>query len=113
MPYIDRKDRKKFQKSINELVKLAKNNGELKYIISEFIGGWIAENNLYSYSGISNTISALHEAELELYRRILAPYEMGKIDKSEDLDSFNKILNTLVFITGREPVCSPIVKEVT
>lgn len=102
MPYIEKKDRNRFDFLVLELAKLVSNKGELNYVISELVGQWIIANKLYSYTGISNAISAVHDAELELNRRILAPYEMGKIIENEDLDSFSTILDALNFITGRD-----------
>ena len=113
MPYIDNEDRKKFREHIIKLANLAENKGELTYIISEFIGMWIVQRALYSRSALSVATSAVHNAEIELQRRLVGPYEMGRIEPEEDIESFDKILKALEFITGKEPKCSPIVKEVT
>ena len=90
-----------------ELAKLVSNKGELNYVISELVGQWIIDKKLFSYTGISNAISAVHDAELELNRRILVPYEMGKIEENEDLDSFTAILMALKFITGTKKNLGP------
>lgn len=102
MPYIEIKDRPKFELCVDTLATLIKNKGELNYVISELVGRWIVENKLFSYTGISNAISAVHDAELELNRRILVPYESGKILENEDLESFQNILDALKIITGRD-----------
>ena len=102
MPYIKKEDRKDFDTRIKGLAGIIHNKGELNYVISELVGQWIIENNQYSYTGISNAIGAVHDAELELNRRILVPYEMGKILDNEDLDSFKKILDALELITGKK-----------
>ncbi len=101
MPYIEKERRPKFEQALKFLASNIKNKGELNYVISELVGKWIVANKLYSYTGISNAISAVHDAELELNRRILVPYEMGKIAENEDLDSIKDILSALELITGK------------
>lgn len=102
MPYILPKDKPKFREHIEALAELIQNKGEMNYVISELVGKWIVHNKLFNYAGISNAISAVHDAEIELCRRILAPYEMGKILANEDLESFQEILEALKIITGKE-----------
>lgn len=101
MPYIEQEDRKKFKGHIKALAELINNKGEMNYVISELVGSWIVKRKLFSYNGISNAISAVHDAEIELNRRILVPYEVGKIMLNEDLDSFKEILNAVEFIRDR------------
>jgi len=102
MPYIDKKNRTKFIREISILAETIKSKGEMNYVICELIGQWIIENKLFSYEGISNAIGAVHDAEIELNRRILAPFEVGKMIDNEDLRSFCKILDGHQFITGRK-----------
>ncbi len=102
MPYIEKKSRKDFDTRVKALAGIIMNKGELNYVICELVGRFIIENKLYNYDGISNAISAVHDAEIELNRRILVPYEMGKIAINEDLDSFVTILHKLKLITGKE-----------
>jgi len=102
MSYIPLNDREKFKDNIKQLTKLTENIGELKYVISELVGSWIIQQKLYSYTGISNVIGAVHDVEIELHRRILAPYEAGKILQIEDLNSFKRILDALKFMIGEK-----------
>jgi hypothetical protein len=101
MPYIEQKDRVKFKKHIKALAELIENKGEMNYVISELVGAWIVRRRLFSYIGISNAISAAHDAEIELNRRILLPYEVGKIMVNEDLDSFKGILEAIEIIRDK------------
>lgn len=101
MPYIEKKDRKDFDTRIKGLAGIIRNKGEMNYVISELVGQWIIENKLYNYEGISNAISAVHDAEIELNRRILMPYEVNKILINEDLDSFKAILEKLVWMRDK------------
>jgi len=101
MPYIEKKDRKDFDNRIKGLAGIIRNKGEMNYVISELVGQWIVANQLYNYEGISNAISAVHDAEIELNRRILMPYEVNKILVNEDLDSFKAILEKLEWIRDK------------
>jgi hypothetical protein len=104
MPYIEKSVRKIFKKDIDSLVEKITNKGELKYVITELVGQWIAHHSLFSYNAISSAISAVTESSMELNRRILAPYAAGEILREEDLDSFQRILKALQYITGRKHV---------
>jgi hypothetical protein len=104
MPYIEHSERKKFRKDIESLAEKITNKGELKYVITELVGQWIAHYSLFSYNAISNAVSAVTESAMELNRRILAPYAAGELLREEDLDSFQKILKALQYITGRKDV---------
>jgi alpha/beta superfamily hydrolase len=101
MPYIEKKDRKDFDGRIKGLAGIIRNKGEMNYVISELVGQWIVQNKLFSYEGISNAISAVHDAEIELNRRILMPYEVNKILINEDLDSFKSILERLEWLRNK------------
>ena len=101
MPYIEQKDRKDFDNRIKGLAGIIRNKGEMNYVISELVGQWIVANQLYNYEGISNAISAVHDAEIELNRRILMPYEVNKILVNDDLDSFKAILEKLEWIRDK------------
>ena len=102
MPYIEKATRKIFKKDIDSLSKRIANLGELKYVIGELVGQWIVSKNLFSHSYISKAINAVHETEMELYHRLLVPYEAGEISPDEDIESFQKILEALKFIIGKE-----------
>lgn len=102
MPYIENWERLQLVGAIEELATSISNKGQLNYVICELVGQFICKNKLFSYSGISNAIGAVHDAEIELNRRVLAPYEMGKILCNEDLDSFKEILNALETMTGKK-----------
>ena len=101
MPYIEKKDRGDFDIRIKGLAGIIRNKGEMNYVISELVGQWIVANQLYNYEGISNAISAVHDAEIELNRRILMPYEVNKILVNDDLDSFKEILKKLEWIRDK------------
>lgn len=99
MPYIKREQREKFQKSINELISLINDKGELNYVVCEIVAGLILRSDV-NYKTISEWIDAVDGAEHELKRRILDTYENIKIVENVDLQNFSKVINPMVF--GKE-----------
>jgi len=63
--------------------------GELNYVLTRIIQGYIkdAEGRSYSfgYQKLNDAIGALEGCKLELYRRIVAPYEDKKIQENGDV----------------------------
>lgn len=80
MPYINQTQR--------EALKGRKPNnvGEVNYVITTAVDEYIADYGL-SYERINAMIGVLECAKLELYRRIAAPYENGKIADHGDVYS--------------------------
>lgn len=95
MPYIKPKKRAALEDAINEVYQLINSKGELNYVICELVGQLISESTL-SYEKISNWISAVHDAELELRNRILNEYEDQKMDENGDVPSFKAILDSFL-----------------
>jgi hypothetical protein len=62
------------------------NAGELNYYISTLVNHFINEKGK-SYAVVNEVIGALECAKLELYRRIIAPYEDIKIQENGDVYS--------------------------
>jgi hypothetical protein len=59
--------------------------GELNYAITKLVDRYLADRGGVRYAAINEVIGALECAKLELYRRIAAPYEDGKIDQAGDV----------------------------
>ena len=78
MPYIKNAD--KFRAMSNP-----KAVGELNYKITEACIDFIEESGGLSYTNVQNVIGVLECAKLELYRRVLAPYEDVKIAENGDV----------------------------
>ena len=107
MPYIKQEDRKKFDKQIDKLVYilLFGNNkkppslgdagtltaGELNYVISSLCWQLCGHNSKglkrwkINYQRMNDVIGAIEAAKLELYRRIVSPYEDEKIESNGDI----------------------------
>jgi len=94
MPYIEDKMKKEMADSINDLSMWIQSKGDLNYVICELVGRFILDDDL-TYTKISEKIDAVHDAEAELRRRILVPYEELKIDENGDVPSFIQILEQM------------------
>lgn len=80
MPYIKPEDRASIlvdQQNIEDA-------GELNYFITTLINNYI-DKNVKCYTTLNEVIGVLECAKLELYRRIVAPYEDIKIDQNGDV----------------------------
>jgi hypothetical protein len=94
MPYIEKYKRLPIDRILKELVLLINSKGDLNYTICELIGQLIL-NTKISYTQISEWIDTLPDAEAELRRRLLDPYEDLKINENGDVPSFIEIIDKM------------------
>jgi len=92
MPYIKQKDRNHIDVEIERLLSFITSKGDLNYTICELVGRLILNSEKISYTTMSEWIDGVHDAETELRRRILEPYEDLKIEQNGDVASFIEIL---------------------
>lgn len=59
-------------------------SGELNFAITALITSYIARTRL-CYATINDIMGALEGAKAEFYRRVVAPYEDGKIEENGDV----------------------------
>lgn len=85
MPYILFEDRLRLQRTLYPL-----NAGEINYLISDMINGMLSNTGL-SYARANEIIGALECCKLELYRRVIAPYEDKKIIENGDVYNFGPV----------------------
>jgi hypothetical protein len=78
MPYIEEKDRNRVQ------FYGASSEGELNYLITLNCLDYVDEIG-ESYASYNAVIGALECAKLEMYRRMIAPYEDKKIKENGDV----------------------------
>ena len=90
MPYISKLKREELDKRLQSLLldvdKL--NVGELNYIISNIINNYIRQksnSNQFNYELCNSLIGVLECAKLELYRKVVSPYEDKKIKENGKL----------------------------
>ena len=79
MPYITQKRRKALHGRAKP-----DNPGDLNYLITDLIGKYCEKWGL-SYIIINDVIGALECAKMEFYRRMVGPYEEGRIMDNGDI----------------------------
>ena len=94
MPYIPDKEKHEMADYIDDVVKFIESKGDLNYAICELVGKVILNDGI-SYTKMSEKIDAVHDAEAELRRRLLDPYENLKITENGDVPSFKVILELM------------------
>lgn len=86
MPYIKNEQREIFGDLPKDLGYCCDNAGELNYVFTMIAENYLSDKGL-SYQKINDCIGALESCKLELYRRVVAPYEDEKIGHNGDVDS--------------------------
>jgi hypothetical protein len=81
MPYIKEKDKVCLEIGANTA-------GELNYIFSQHINDYIHLKGL-SYETLNAVVGALECQKIELYQRIILPYELKKIIENGDVYTIN------------------------
>lgn len=84
MPYIDKKLREYHQSYIPTFGSA----GELNYLITQLCLRYLQSNttnNEFSYHIFNAIVGALECAKLEMYRRMVAPYEDNKCKENSDV----------------------------
>ena len=95
MPYINKDQRalidREIENLINRLSDLERSNedfkevrkGILNYVLTRLVDGLI--NEPVSYSELNDVLGAMEGCKLELYRRVISPYEDIKIKENGDI----------------------------
>jgi hypothetical protein len=81
MPYIDNEDKEKYD--ANKL----EHCGILNYAVNQLINDYIEQNGK-CYQTFNDITGALENAKLEIYRRMVGPYEDEKIDQNGDVPPY-------------------------
>lgn len=89
MPYLTQEFRGFRKKTVDELKRLSKeesrlSGGEFNFIVSTLINEQLKQFGC-TYKQVNDIIGALECCKLELYRRVLAPYEDIKIKQNGDV----------------------------
>lgn len=63
---------------------MPQNAGELNYMLSMVVRGYIHQHGL-NYQSINDAVGALEGAKAEFQRRVVAPYEDTKITENGDI----------------------------
>ncbi len=88
MPYIARDARDRLDTAARPLLEELRRNtpteGELNYLVCTLVKEYLT-SHAESYATFNAAIGALECARLEVYRRLVAPYEDGKIQCNGDV----------------------------
>jgi hypothetical protein len=89
MPYIKQNIRRELDSSIDNIVKSIRSYADIDGIVNYIVTRIVVETFLpLNYKSCSNMIKTLECSKLEIYRRLIAPYECLKDDENGDLDCF-------------------------
>ncbi len=89
MPYIDKKERPRFDRHIDALLeelektKTEKQDGQANYILFRLLKGVYTKEK--SYFNFNRAMGVLSCVAREFYRRHIAPFEDGKIKERGDV----------------------------
>jgi len=95
MPYIKKEDRIKYENVLNSLRTIFEYHdeievGEFNYLVSSAISQLLKDKGL-NYKNCNGVIGSLECVKLELYRKVIAPYEDEKITENGDVyEDLNK-----------------------
>ena len=81
MPYIKLPEKEEFNAYLGWIQ--PKNAGELNYCLTKLVQSFLGDNP--KYDNYNSAIGALECCKLELYRRMIAPYEDKKIQENGDV----------------------------
>lgn len=96
MPYITKDRRKRYDKAIDVLVGEVLDSydkddnsthyypGDLNYIVTRIVTSAYLKTQELNYRAASEMVGVFENAKLELYRRLVAPYEDKKIKENGD-----------------------------
>lgn len=85
MPYISPFDRSHIDRHVIDLAAVVKDAGELNYAMTTFIDALFENGWTPGYGGFNTVMGVLECVKLELYRRVIAPYEDEKKQLNGDV----------------------------
>lgn len=85
MPYIDPARRAAFDAHLDALGAELQSGGEINYCVYRLCLAFLKRTGM-SYTNSMVPFSALGAAQMELYRRVIAPYEDRKILENGDVE---------------------------
>jgi hypothetical protein len=87
MPYVDQASRARLQAIVDACAQTLPPEvtaGELNYLLTRLALEFLRRRGL-SYQSLNDVSGALHNCASEIYRRVVAPYEDGKIRANGDV----------------------------
>lgn len=85
MPYIKKAARAEIDPALYEIktILTRATSGDVNYLVTSLLLSWLGTSP--RYQDFNNAIGVLECAKLELYRRMIAPYEDVKIAENGDV----------------------------
>lgn len=83
MPYIHQGHRDKYRRVFDQLDGIP-TPGQLNYLITCLVKEYMGQDDL-TYTVLNDIMGALESAKLEFYRRVVVPYEQGKIEENGEV----------------------------
>ena len=94
MPYINKKNRKRLDPLIYDIVDEINTSGAdigaLNYVITKMCNDFVIDGKP-RYFKVNEVLGVLEAVKLEFYRRLGGPYEDGAIEKNGDIECYNDI----------------------
>ncbi len=84
MPYISQERRAVFDAALENIGAELESGGEINYCVYRLCLMYLQRKGM-SYTQSMVPFSALGAAQMELYRRVIAPYEESKIQENGDV----------------------------
>ena len=98
MPYTKEEYREEVDNAVSDIINYLnlcsdrEVDGDINYIITRIVvEGCLGADGKMSYTRGSNMIKALECSKLEIYRRLLGPYEDAKVFENGDVSSFKGV----------------------
>lgn len=95
MPYIKQSIRNEIDPKLYEMIAEAKDavnndqlSGEANYLVTKAVLHLLKPDSGWTYDALANTIKTLECSKLEIYRRLMGPYEDGAVIRNGDLPEF-------------------------
>lgn len=96
MPYIKQEDRKFVDSGMDYLVELVQEldgqpvaqPGVINYLITQLVVRTMRPEAGWTYSSLSKSLAVFRDAEAEMRRRLLDPYEDKAITKNGDIPEY-------------------------
>ena len=85
MPYVNKETRDRYEEYVGPMARMLGHDadGALNYVVTRLCLGRLGKEPYYA--DFNAVVGALECAKLELYRRMVAPYENGKIAENGDV----------------------------
>lgn len=116
MPYIKLQDKEVLNSLLEETLKLVSKPGfctagDLNYIFTMFAQSYLKGSGL-NYNSLNTIVGVFESAKAEFQRRVVVPYEDGKIEENGDVYQAERVSNSQLNVIVRDINGEPIDWEI-